>query len=283
MNNATTALTAVIGAFTILVASTSLAKSATATIAVLTGAVVALGGVLYLVGQLPVESSLAAAISLSVVMLALSAAMVIVGHTKTVSPKALLAVASMTLVVGAIAGMLSLTSSMDPTTSIANATAISTLLLSLSGACLILSLVGKNAGAAIKGAVALDAVIVIIGALVVAIGAIFENVEGLENTLDKGGDILAKVGYAIGNFVGSIVGGLSAGIMSGLPEVGRYLSEFMTNATGFFQGIKMVDKSTTTSAVNLAKVLALLTGAELLKGVASFISGDSSMENLVKI
>ena len=112
-----------------------------------------------------------------------------------------------------------------------------------------------------------------------AVGALAQ-IPGLEWLISEGGDLLQKIGTAIGQFIGGIVGGISQGVTSVLPEIGTNLSQFMTNITPFVEGVKMVDESVLTGAGILSAAILALTVAELINGVADFLSGGSSFAEL---
>ena len=78
LKSATTAISTVIGMFALLVGSTHFMQKAAGTLAVLAATVLILGGILYLLAGLPVESTLGTAAALSVLLLSLSAACAII-------------------------------------------------------------------------------------------------------------------------------------------------------------------------------------------------------------
>lgn len=80
LKSATTAISTVIGMFALLVASTHFMQKAVVALAILAATVLALGGILYLLAGLPVESTLGAAAAFSVLLLSLSAACAIISH-----------------------------------------------------------------------------------------------------------------------------------------------------------------------------------------------------------
>ena len=214
---ATAALSVLIGMFSLLIASTKLAKGASVTIVLMTAVVAALGGILYMLAGLPVESTLAVAASLSVLLLALSAS------------------------------------------------------------CLILSGVGTTGPAGLVGLGILAAVIVGVGALIIAIGALVEHVPKLNEWLDKGLPILEKIGYGLGAFFGSIVGGFTDGVMSGLPGIAESLSEFMEKLEPFLDGIRGIDSDLVSGVTSIVEIILLLTAANLIDGIASWLTGGRSI------
>ena len=269
---ATACLGSLMGMFALMELAGSKAKGSIATIATMVIAVAALAGILGVMSALQVENALPNALALSALLLSLSVSMAIIGKVGTISAKALISVGVMTLVVAALAGILYLIRDLNPESSIGNAEALSILLLSLSASCGILAAVGLTGNAGFKGIEILAVLIAAVGAIVVAIGALFEKVPALEGFLDKGIPILQKIGYALGSFLGNIVGGFTEGATSGLPGVGKNLSDFMKNAQPFIDGAKGIDSSVTTGITSLCKAILALTGTDFLNAIASVFS-----------
>lgn len=264
------AISAVILAFSILVVSTKYAEKAMGTLIVLTVAIGMLGGLLYLIAGLPMEAAIAASASLSILILSLSTAMLILGQCKEVSLGAIGALALMGLVVGELAIILGLMSYFDVTPSIETMVGLSALLIAMSGACAIMSMIPVEAAA--KAALGLVVFVGIIGAFVAAIGALQAN-----EVLANGAEAMGLIGYAIGNFVGSIIGGLGAGLTSGLPEIGQNLADFMTNAQPFFDAATTITPESVQGIAMLTDAISTLVGSSFLDSITSFFSGESSL------
>ena len=268
------AISVVILAFSRLVVSTKYAEKATGTLIVLTVAIGMLGGLLYLIAGLPMESSIAASVSLSILILSLSTAMRILGRCEKVSLGAIGALALIGLVVGELAIILGLMSHFNVAPSIETVLSLSVLLLAMAETCQIVS--GMPIMGAVKGAVALglfiDLLAVIVGSLVALLGALDIN-----DTLKKGAEALGTIGYAIGDFVGSIIGGFGAGLTSGLPEIGKNLKEFMTNAQPFFDAVATIKPESVQGIAMLTDAIGTLVGSSFLDGITKFFSGESSL------
>lgn len=274
---AAASLSAVMGMFALMMKCSGSAATSIKSIIVMTVAIGLIAGALYLLASLPIESSLTAAASMSLLLMALSAAIAIVGKTGAVATTALVAIGVMTVVVGALAGILYLMKDMPIQSTIANTIALSTLLGMLAITCAVVSLI--PAPAAIMGAVGLAAFIGIMAAVVAAAGAL-SLIPGFNDLIANGGATLALLGYAIGNFVGSIIGGFSAGATSGLPELGENLSGFMKNVEGFISGISTLDESIVTKVKSLAEAIGILSLAAGHNGQSDFskwLFGDNSI------
>ena len=174
---------------------------------------------MYKLSDLPIEKSIATSAALSMLMVSLSAAMLIISKAGRVSPMALLAMGTMTLIAGLLGGLLYLLKDLPIESTINTAKSLSMLILALSGACVLLGVVGAMGPAAFIGVGALVTLIAAVGGLMIGIGALADKFPRMEEFLNKGLPILEKIGYGLGSFFGNIVGGFSAGVTSGLPEI----------------------------------------------------------------
>lgn len=276
---ATSCLAGVMAMFALLSYASKYAAGSLGSLIVMTVAIGMIGGALYLLGQLPCENALAAAGSLSLVLLAMSAALLICSKAMAITPMAIVAMAGMTLILLALVGIFAIMNALNIQPSLEVALALSTLLLAMSGALLILAGVGAVAVPALIGLGTLLLAVTAIGAFITGVGALFNYCTGLEGILDKGIDILCKISYGIGKFIGSIVGGLAEGVTSGLPAIGQNLSAFMVGAKPFLEGLKNVDASTAEAAKNLAVAILAITGAGILDAIAGWVTGKSSMSS----
>lgn len=268
--NATAAISSIMGMMALVIASTKLAKSAEKSIITISIVVAGLGGSIYALSALPAQSVLASAGALSMLMLSLSSSMLIVSKAGNVSMQAIGALALLELAVAGVAVILGVMGALNVNPSIETAASLSLMLVSLAGVTAILAAIGPIASGAIQGALMFDAVVAIIGALMVGIGALVEYVPQVESFLDTGIDVLNKIATGIGEFFGNIISGFAQGVMSGLPAIGASLSAFMVNATPFFMGAKAIDSDIVEKIGGLVGAILLLTGAEFLTGLTSF-------------
>ena len=132
------------------------------------------------------------------------------------------------------------------------------------------------APAAMIGVFAMGTIVAELAFVLATLGGLAQ-IPGLEWFISQGGNLLQKIGTAIGQFIGGLIGGISKGIASSLPEIATDLSKFMVNLTPFIVGAKMIDASVLENVGTLAKVILLLTAADIVNGIASFISGGSSL------
>lgn len=280
---ATMSMALLMGMFTMLVktvgAMGKMNVSSVVGLGMMVLAIGAIGGVLYLLADLPIESTLGTAAALSLLLLAMSASLSIVSSMGPMATTGLITLGVMTLIVGALAGILYLMKDMDVSHAIGVATALTILIAGLSGVCVILGVVGMMGPAAYVGVGALVTLIAAVGGLLVGIGALAEHFPKMEEFLNKGVPILEKIGYALGSFFGNIISGFAVGVTDGLPDVATNLSTFMTNLEDFINGAKTIDETALTGVTNLAKMIALVAGASIMDTVASWVSGGSSMES----
>ncbi|MCM1363386.1 MAG: hypothetical protein NC215_00180 [Ruminococcus sp.] len=279
---ATTALSVLMGMFAILNKASGSMNASVGSLIVMTVAVGALGGILYLLSGLPIESTLGNAAALSILLLSLASSMAIIGNFGSMSATAMASVAVMTLVVGCLAAILGVLAYMNVGSTLEIAASLSLLLISLSASCAILSVVGATGPAAFIGIGALITLVAAVGGLIAGIGALAERFPQLETFLDTGLPLLEKIGYGLGAFCGNIIGGALAGITAGLPEFGENLSAFMENASRFIDGVKGIDESAMHGVKALAQTLLILTGADVISSATKWLTGGTTFEEFGK-
>lgn len=97
----------------------------------------------------------------------------------------------------------------------------------------------------------ITAAIAVVGGIITGIGALFNAVEWLMESLDKGSEVFSKVGSAIGNFFGSIVGGIGAGISDAAPTISENIATFLNNLDPVVGVISKFDDTLVTKANNM--------------------------------
>ena len=274
---ATAAISVLMGVFSGML---YVSKFATASIGTLVSMVVAIGVMaiaIKMVSAIKGDGAIKAVTSISTLMLAMAGTMAIVGNVGKLSPMALVSLGVMTLVVAGIALILNTLKGLEPETALSTAVSLSTVLLAMSAACLILAGVGATGPAAFIGIGALLTLVAGLGAFIVAIGALVTKFPELETFLNKGIPILEKIGYALGSFFGNIIGGFASGATSGLPDIGKNLSSFMTNLQPFIDGAKGIDPSAMDGVQSLVKAIIGITAADLFSSITQWITGGDSM------
>lgn len=261
---ATACLSALMATFALMSKALGAAGSSIKSMVVMTVVVGALAGIVYMLAQLPVETTLPTVAALSALMLSLSASMLVMSKAGNVSARAVVAAAGMAFVVtalGAVITMLSQNGMMNvPFDAVVS---LSALLLALSTSCVILSKVGPMAGAAASGALKLMGVLGIVSAVILGVGALVSHFVD-ESALDKLVTTLSKLGEALGTFFGSIIDGFLNGATDGLPEVADNLKEFINTFTG-------IDNNAAEKVNSLINALSALGSASLKNAIASFL------------
>lgn len=129
---------------------------------------------------------------------------------------------------------------------------------------------------AMVGVLGMGAVIAELALVLAAVGALAQ-IPGLSWLIGEGGKLLEGIGTAIGQFVGGIVGGFMSGVSSQFPQIGADLSAFMMNVQPFIEGASQIDASMMDGVKALAETILILTAADVLQGLTSWITGGSSM------
>lgn len=114
-------------------------------------------------------------------------------------------------------------------------------------------------------------------ALVLAAVWLLSKLPGLSWLIGEGGKLLQGIGTAIGQFVGGIVGGFMSGVSSQFPQIGADLSAFMNNVQPFLQGASQIQPSMMDGVKALAETVLILTAADILQGLTSWLTGGSSL------
>lgn len=212
------------------------------------GGVVALSAVCYILALILNEmndmnptNALMNAITLSIFINALSAAMVILSLAKGVSLMALGGVLALSAVCYILALVLKEIDKIDPEGAIANATALSILIIALSGAMILLGVVGAMWQAALIGVGCLAALALVLG--------------------------LAIIGFQ--KFIGP-----------GLPLMGMQLSMFAMALEPFIESMKKIDDSALQGCKNIAAMLTALAGSAILDSIMSLFGGDNWAQSL---
>lgn len=129
---------------------------------------------------------------------------------------------------------------------------------------------------AMIGVLGVGAVVAELAIVLAAIGALAQ-IPGLSWLVSEGGNFLQTVGTAIGQFLGGIVGGFAQGMSSALPQIGSDLSAFMTNATPFIEGARLIDSQTLDGVKSLVGIILALTGANIIESLTSWLTGGTSL------
>lgn len=146
----------------------------------------------------------------------------------------------------------------------------------LSAIMLALSATASLVPGAMVGILGMGAVVAEMALVLAAVG-LLSKLPGLSWLIGEGGKLLQGIGTAIGQFVGGIVGGFMSGVSSQFPQIGADLSAFMNNVQPFLQGASQIQPSMMDGVKALAETVLILTAADILKGLTSWLTGGSSL------
>ena len=146
----------------------------------------------------------------------------------------------------------------------------------LSAIMLALSATASLVPGAMVGILGMGAVVAEMALVLAAVG-LLSKLPGLSWLIGEGGKLLQGIGTAIGQFVGGIVGGFMSGVSSQFPQIGADLSAFMNNVQPFLQGASQIQPSMMDGVKALAETVLILTAADILQGLTSWLTGGSSL------
>lgn len=275
-------LSMVMAAMAAMIAATGQIKNtegATKVLLQISLVVLMLVGVLGMIQTLNIEGNMGAVASISVLLVSMAASLALLGNTKNVSLKAVGAMALMGLVVAELAVVMKAMDKLNIDVSTKTVAQLSALLLAMSGALVILTVVGIGGAAAFVGIGALVTLIAAVGGLMIAIGALNDEFPAVADFVHNSIPILQDMGEGLGNFIGGLVGGVVAGAIDSLAGIGTSLSTFMENLQPFIEKVSAIDPDAMAGGEALAKMLLTLTAAELVSGLSKFL-GVKDLGNL---
>ncbi len=243
----------------------------------------ALGAVLIAMSAFKTDGAIENAIAVGILLNAFAASIKIlstINGTISISIPALVAMGAACVLLAVI---LSAMSALKVQDAIPNAIALSTLLLAFSAATAILAAIGPAAEFAVAGAAAMDAVIAIVAALLVSLGALTTNFPQLQDWLNTGIPVLKQIGEGLGEALGAFVGGALESLSDHLPDIATNLSNFFVNLDPTFTKIKQLSGMDFSGVSSLATALLQLTAADLLQGISNigdFFTGSSPAERM---
>lgn len=243
----------------------------------------ALGAVLIVMSAFKTDGAIENAIAVGILLNAFAASIKILSTINgpiSISIPALVAMGAACVL---LAVVLSAMSALKVQDAIPNAIALSVLLLAFSAATAILAAIGPAAEFAIAGAAAMDAVIAIVAALLVSLGALTTNFPQLQQWLSTGIPVLKQIGEGLGDALGAFIGGALESLSDHLPNIATNLSNFFVNLDPVFTKITKLSGMDFSGVESLAKALLTLTAADLLQGISNigdFFTGSSPAERM---
>lgn len=179
----------------------------------------------------------------------------------------------MGLIIGELAVVLALITELGIEHAIQNATALSELILALSGACYILTKIGPAATAGYEAIKLLDVLIADLTLVAIALGGLFEILP--ISLLDNAIEVMSKLGEMIGSFVS----GIGVGLTSGLPQMGKDLADFAENIKPFMEMMETYSNNPFDILIDMAAAFAAIAGEHILDSILEnsfigFLFGD---------
>ena len=238
----------------------------------LAAAISALGGIiiaLSLINRDKLRQAEESIIVIAAVIAALVTIPVNASPSKIVKTIAVLGL--MIVAMGSISLLLWGLSKLDVKANLANATALSELLLAITAAMGVLQFVSiESAGKAIA-----DIAVFLGGSVsILTIAGCLAKIAGFKSTINDGIGVLQDIGRGIGNFIGGLVGGTAEGLTASLPGIASNLTTFMDNIQGFLNGAKQIDESVVNGVANLSEAILSLTKATFMDALTSFFTGS---------
>lgn len=178
----------------------------------------------------------------------------------------------------AFVGILKLMEGIDG--AMANVLALTMLLTTVGDVLFKISLVAPLAVVGVAAIAALTGVMLAVGVLAVAIGALMEKFPSIQTFLDTGIPVLVQLAGGIGEMIGAFVAGIAEGILNILPAFGQALSDFMTNASIFIEKAALIDSTVLEGIGYLSGAILVLTAANLISGIGEFLSFGQSFVDL---
>ena len=217
---------------------------------------------------------------LTALLIPLTAIGVVIAATGGMALLGVIGLLAMCVPLLALIGLLALMQNIQNAT--ANALLLTTLLTVMTGALVTLSIIGPLALIGVTAMSALTLLMVAIGGLAIGIGALMEKFPALQDFLNVGIPVMVQLAGGIGEMIGAFISGTMTQIASSLPEIGNSLSAFMVSVTPFIVGAGMIKPETLDGVKNLAAAILILTGAKLLDGLTSWLTGGTSLADFGK-
>ena len=267
------------GGLSLVIASLGLAflgasktKGSWSSMLAMCGVIASVAASLYALSNAPIDGVEAAAVAMAGVLGVLSITLA----ASKLATGAIPQLAILIGVIGSIGLVLGLLSALPVESVLGVGESLSAVLLSLSATMAVISFIPVSAAA--SGIAGLAVVVAGIAAVLAALGGL-KQIPGFDWLISEGTTVLGEIGYAIGDFIGSIAGGLAAGLTSDLPEMGKNLSDFITNLEPFITGAKTIDSSVTSGMLTLAEAVLIITGTDVINGLTAWFTGGQSLND----
>lgn len=113
-------------------------------------------------------------------------------------------------------------------------------------------------------------------AIVAAFGEISSAIPGLQEAVDKGGDLLGSLGTAFGKLIGGFIGGAVEQFSNSLPTIGANLSAFIVALSPGLIMLQTITGQMVEGAGLLAIIMVELVGDTVVGAIASVVANISN-------
>lgn len=265
-------LLVILGAIVVLAKD---AKEATKTVIALAVLIGLLMGTFIALTALNPDRVLTTAIAMSLLMGVLAGLLFVIKGMDT-SPKILLAIGAVLLLVGGISLIVALLLSVPQIDrALEVMTGLSEVMLVSAAVALAAQFIDPALAA--KGAVGISLAMGIIGGVLALVGYLDKELKlDLLTVVERGGEIMAAIAGAIGEMIGSFISGIGVGLSNGLPKIGANISDFAKELEEFIEVVSKIPSDFATKAGNLASGIIAMIGANLIDGLTKWFVGDKS-------
>lgn len=274
--NASKAISLTMGMFAAVLAASKWANGSKAVVLEMAAVVGVIGGMLYLIAQLPVNNAMAASAAMSLVMASVGLMFVTIAKFQQNIIDALKSIGVMTIALTALTGVVYVLSTIKNTDqAIHGAQAMLVVVADVLALAAGAGLIGKvfKGGAVMSGMVSILEVLGIMTAVFVALGGIDKLLKGnFENIVDRGINILVKITEGIGRAVAGLVTGA-------MKQIGEGLSDFWTHSQKFFNGMNSLSPNILVGVKALAETIKIMCGGSILGYLKQLLTAKSSMKN----
>ena len=255
----------------------------------------AIGTMVAMLKAIDAQTALPATQAILQLCLGLSAMMLVLGHIKfnrlADVGKNLLAMAGAGGILAGISALVAWLSSMN-IQGLSNQTMksigfLTSMIAALTGLSAAMGVLTKfiGFGNVMLGEVAVAGIVGIFTALTAAMGAIADAFDSIGvdivAKIEKGAEVLGKVGSAIGKFFGGIAGGAREEYSSHLPEVGTAMAEFAKNIQPFLDINDKIQNADLSNMTQIVEQIGEMYKMDFFRGLGKkFNLGDMSMADI---
>lgn len=284
-----------IGMFTLMMGVLGKMKVNVSAFVGLGACLAAIGAMVAMLKAIDAQTALPATQAILQLCIGLSAMMLVLGHIKfnrlADVGKNLLAMAGAGGILAGISALVAWLSSMN-IQGLSNQTMksiafLTSMIAALTGLSAVMGVLTKfiGFGNVMLGEVAVAGIVGIFTALTAAMGAIADAFDSIGidviAKIEKGADMLGKVGTAIGKLVGGVAGGFREEYSSHLPEVGTAMSEFAKNIQPFLDINDKIQNADLSNMTQIVEQIGEMYKMDFFRGLGKkFNLGDISMESI---